>query len=154
MSHQKLLQASGFTADDLKDGSLIVDTPINGEAIANLSVHTISDVEGIITKSVQAFKSWRQVPAPRRGELVRLFGEKASNPLGYLDRCWANEEFSAGCYGAFMPPGAWTRCGRALAEPVGPIHWAGAETATRWTGYMDGAVSSGRRAAGEVLASL
>lgn len=86
--------------------------------------------------------------------LVRLFGEKASNPLGYLDRCWANEEFSAGCYGAFMPPGAWTRCGRALAEPVGPIHWAGAETATRWTGYMDGAVSSGRRAAGEVLASL
>jgi len=76
MSHQKLLQASGFTADDLKDGSLIVDTPINGEAIANLSVHTISDVEGIITKSVQAFKSWRQVPAPRRGELVRLFGEE------------------------------------------------------------------------------
>jgi monoamine oxidase len=86
--------------------------------------------------------------------LVRLFGEKAASPVGYLDRCWANEEFSAGCYGAFMPPGAWTRWGRSLADPVGPIHWAGAETADRWTGYMDGAIRSGRRAATEVMASL
>ena len=88
------------------------------------------------------------------GNLMRLFGERASRPVEYIDRCWANEEFSAGCYGAFMPPGAWTKWGEALSEPVGPIHWAGAETATRWTGYMDGAVSSGRRAAAEVVASL
>ncbi|MEX0620890.1 MAG: flavin monoamine oxidase family protein [Solirubrobacterales bacterium] len=88
------------------------------------------------------------------GNLTRLFGEQASRPLGYLDRCWANEEFSSGCYGAFMPPGAWTRWGEALSEPVGPIHWAGAETATRWTGYMDGAISSGRRAATEVVDSI
>ena len=88
------------------------------------------------------------------GNLTRLFGQKASRPVEYVDRCWANEEFSAGCYGAFMPPGAWTEWGTALAKPVGPIHWAGAETAIRWTGYMDGAISSGRRAAGEVLAAL
>jgi monoamine oxidase len=88
------------------------------------------------------------------GNLTRLFGERASRPIEYIDRCWANEEFSSGCYGAFMPPGAWTRWGEALSEPVGPIHWAGAETATRWTGYMDGAISSGRRAAAEVVASL
>ena len=88
------------------------------------------------------------------GNLTCLFGEKASRPIDYVDRCWANEEFSSGCYGAFMPPGAWTRWGQALSDPVGPIHWAGAETATRWTGYMDGAVSSGRRAAAEVVASL
>lgn len=88
------------------------------------------------------------------GNLTRLFGERASQPVGYVDRCWADEEFSAGCYGAFMPPGAWTRWGAALSEPVGPLHWAGAETAGRWTGYMDGAVSSGRRAAEEVLSEL
>ncbi|MFM8519830.1 MAG: flavin monoamine oxidase family protein [Solirubrobacterales bacterium] len=88
------------------------------------------------------------------GNLTRLFGEEASRPVDYVDRCWANEEFSAGCYGAFMPPGAWTAWGRALSEPVGPIHWAGAEVATRWTGYMDGAIRSGRQAAEAGEASL
>jgi monoamine oxidase len=34
------------------------------------------------------------------------------------------------------------------------VHWAGTETATYWSGYMDGAVSSGQRAAAEVLAKL
>ena len=94
----------------------------------------------------------------RRGlvtdNLARLFGEKASNPVDYVDRCWAKEEFSGGCYGAFMPPGAWTARGIALSEPVGPIHWAGAEVATRWTGYMDGAIRSGREAAAAAAASL
>ena len=94
----------------------------------------------------------------RRGlvtdNLARLFGEKASNPVDYVDRCWAKEEFSGGCSGAFMPPGAWTARGIALSEPVGPIHWAGAEVATRWTGYMDGAIRSGREAAAAVAASL
>jgi monoamine oxidase len=53
-----------------------------------------------------------------------------------------------------MPPGTWTGFGPALREPVGPVHWAGSETATRWAGYMDGAVRSGERAAADVLASL
>jgi monoamine oxidase len=39
-------------------------------------------------------------------------------------------------------------------QPIGPIHWAGTETATEWSGYMDGAVQSGERAADEVLAGL
>jgi monoamine oxidase len=34
------------------------------------------------------------------------------------------------------------------------VHWAGTETASRWMGYMDGAVESGQRAANEVLAAL
>ncbi|WP_205745933.1 FAD-dependent oxidoreductase [Egibacter rhizosphaerae] len=34
------------------------------------------------------------------------------------------------------------------------MHWAGSETATSWFGYMDGAVSSGERAAAEVLGAL
>ena len=33
-----------------------------------------------------------------------------------------------------------------ITEPIGPIHWAGTETATFWNGYMDGAVRSGERA--------
>jgi len=43
--------------------------------------------------------------------------------------------------------------GPALREPIGRIHWAGTETAAVWSGYMDGALSSGERAAAEVLAA-
>jgi len=46
------------------------------------------------------------------------------------------------------------RFGEALRRPVGPIFWAGTETATVWNGYMDGAVQSGGRVAQEVLAGL
>ena len=60
----------------------------------------------------------------------------------------------AGCYGCHMPTGAWTGYGRALREPIGPLHWAGAEYATVWNGYMDGAVRSGEEAARAVLQRL
>lgn len=82
---------------------------------------------------------------------ARLFGERARNPIGYVEKVWADEPWTRGCYGCFMGPGAWTSVGRALRAPVGRIHWAGAETATIWSGYMDGAIQSGRRAAAEVI---
>jgi monoamine oxidase len=53
-----------------------------------------------------------------------------------------------------MAPGVLLDYGRALRDPVGRVHWAGTETATRWPGYIDGAVESGERAAREVLAEL
>ena len=87
------------------------------------------------------------------GSFARLFGQRAAAPEAYVERVWADEEWTRGCYGCAMPTGAWTEFGPALRAPTGPIHWAGAETATVWSGYMDGAVSSGERAAGEVLAA-
>jgi monoamine oxidase len=86
--------------------------------------------------------------------LARLFGPRAAAPERYLERAWAEEEWTRGCYGCSFPPGGWTGFGRALRAPIGPLHWAGAETATVWSGYMDGAVQSGERAAGEVVAAL
>ena len=50
-------------------------------------------------------------------------------------------------------PGVWTNYGPILREPVGRIHWAGAEYATEWSGYMEGAVRSGLRTAEEILAA-
>jgi monoamine oxidase len=85
---------------------------------------------------------------------ARMFGPEAAEPVDYVDRSWRSEEWSRGCYGGFMPPGAWTDHGPALRDRIGPLHWAGAETATVWNGYMDGAVTSGERAASEVLAAL
>jgi monoamine oxidase len=86
--------------------------------------------------------------------LARLFGPPARDPQAYVDKAWANEEWTRGCYGAFMPPGAWSDHGRALRAPIGPLHWAGTETATVWSGYMDGAIRSGEEAAQAVIDAL
>jgi monoamine oxidase len=100
----------------------------------------------------------RLAPEERRRQVLaghaRLFGQRAAEPERYIERAWADEEWTRGCYGCFFPPGGWTSYGEALRRPIGPIHWAGAETGTVWMGYMDGAVQSGERAAGEVLAQI
>jgi monoamine oxidase len=85
------------------------------------------------------------------GSLVDFFGPRAGDPDEYVELDWSEEEWTRGCYGAHFPPGVWTQYGPALRAPVGRVHWAGAETATVWSGYMDGAVQSGERAAAEVL---
>jgi monoamine oxidase len=85
---------------------------------------------------------------------ARLFGERAARPERYVEHVWAREQWTRGCYGAVMPPGAWMSFGAALRASVGRIHWAGAETATTWNGYMDGAVRSGEAAAAAVLEQL
>ncbi|MFC7831071.1 flavin monoamine oxidase family protein [Streptomyces sp. NPDC057375] len=86
--------------------------------------------------------------------LVKYFGPKAAHPFDIVEQDWNEEEFTRGCYGGRLGAGAWTQYGPSLAEPVGRIHWAGAETAATWNGYMDGAIRSGRRAAAEILAEL
>lgn len=97
-------------------------------------------------------------PGERREAILaghaRLFGPRAARPERFIERVWAEEEWTRGCYGCLMTTGGWTEYGRALRAPIGPIHWAGAETATVWNGYMDGAVQSGERAAAEALAAL
>ncbi|MBS2013657.1 MAG: flavin monoamine oxidase family protein [Deltaproteobacteria bacterium] len=82
---------------------------------------------------------------------VRYFGERAAKPLAYTDHVWEHDAWSGGCYGAFMPPGVWTTHGHALREPHGRVHWAGTETATVWSGYIDGAIASGKRAANDII---
>ena len=83
-----------------------------------------------------------------------LFGPRAGAAERYVELDWAAEPWSAGGPVANFATGGWSACGPALREPVGAVHWAGSETATRWAGYIDGAVSSGERAAAEVLAAL
>jgi monoamine oxidase len=87
------------------------------------------------------------------GQIVSFFGPEAANPIDYVDQDWPAEEYSRGCYEAAMGPGVMTTVGRAIREPHGRIHWAGTETATKWMGYIDGAIQSGERASAEVLAS-
>ena len=86
------------------------------------------------------------------GWLAEYFGPEAARPVAYLDQDWPAEVWSRGCYGATMGPTVMTAFGRFLREPHGRIHWAGTETSDRWSGYIDGAIRSGERAAAEVLA--
>lgn len=85
---------------------------------------------------------------------ARYFGPRAAEPVEYLERDWMAEEFSRGCYGAHFTPGVWTAYGHALRAPVGRVHWAGAECASVWNGYMEGAVRSGEAAAEEIAGLL
>jgi monoamine oxidase len=83
-----------------------------------------------------------------------LFGDAAANPIDYIDHCWGTEEFAPGGPTAAVPPGSWTSYGPWLRKPVDGIYWAGTETADEWTGFLDGAVRSGKRAADEVHRAL
>jgi monoamine oxidase len=96
-------------------------------------------------------------PTERRAAVLacfeRLFGPRAARPLDYAERAWAAEEWSGGGPTSNFGPGGWTGCGAALREPAGRVHWAGTETATVWSGYMEGALQAAERVAAEVLAA-
>lgn len=85
---------------------------------------------------------------------VDYFGPEARDFLDHGIFKWDLEPWSRGGPVAVSSPGTLTTYGPALRAPVGPIHWAGTETADYWTGYMDGAVRSGQRAAREVVRTL
>ena len=87
-------------------------------------------------------------------DLERAFGPRARTPVEVVEQHWLAEPFTRGGPVAVSSPGALTALGPALRAPVGPLHWAGTETATEWCGYLDGALSAGRRAADEVLRAL
>jgi monoamine oxidase len=91
--------------------------------------------------------------APVLACLERLFGPRAAHPLEYAEQTWAEEEWSGGGPTSNFGPGGWIECGAALREPAGRLHWAGTETATVWSGYMEGALQAGERVAAEVLES-
>nr|BFE37184.1 FAD-dependent oxidoreductase [Actinomadura rugatobispora] len=120
-----------------------------------------SGTPGILVAFVEGDEARRlgalDAPARRAAVLDRLaatFGPEAAEPREYTEVSWSAEEWTRGCYGSNLPPGAWTRYGAALREPCGHVHWAGAETSVIWMNYMEGAVRSGERAAAQVLASL
>ncbi|OYX42744.1 MAG: aldehyde dehydrogenase family protein [Rhodobacterales bacterium 32-67-9] len=85
MTHDEILKAAGLTNADLTGGTLAVHSPIDGAEIAKVRETDAADMASIMARAQQAFKAWRQVPAPRRGELVRLLGEElraAKDELG------------------------------------------------------------------------
>ena len=62
--------------EEVSGDDLVVISPIDGSILASLTVDSISEIDAKIAQSVQAFHEWREVPGPRRGELVRILGNK------------------------------------------------------------------------------
>src|SRR3546814_664312 len=60
----------------LQGGSLAVQSPIDGAVVARLREHTADETAQAIGRAQAAFLAWRNVPAPRRGELIRLLGDE------------------------------------------------------------------------------
>jgi len=61
--------------DALEGSDLTVTSPVDGAVLATLRVDSEAEVDAKIGRAQAAFEAWRRVPAPRRGELVRRYGE-------------------------------------------------------------------------------
>jgi aldehyde dehydrogenase (NAD+) len=75
-SRQELIASLIPNLPKYEGSDLLVTTPIDGAAVGTLKIDTAEEIDAKIALSVEAFKQWRNVPAPRRGELVRILGNK------------------------------------------------------------------------------
>ena len=165
---QRMPQGSAIKAQAIYDRPFWRERRLAGQAVSDQGPARITfdnsppdGGPGVLLGFVEgsfARRHSRLSEAERREAVLRnfadLFGEEALRPTRYVERDWASDPWTRGCFVGFTPPGVLLDYGEQLRAPVGRIHWAGAETATIWNGYMDGAVRSGRRAAAEVLAAL
>ena len=82
-----LLSSLGVPASAMSDGDIVVHSPIDGRRIGLVKGDSPAGIDAKIARADAAFQQWRTVPAPRRGELVRLLGEelrRAKDDLGRL----------------------------------------------------------------------
>lgn len=98
-----LLSRLGVDHNAYSSGDLIIETPIDGAEIGRVATDNAVTVKEAISKSQEAFLKWRAVPAPRRGELVRLLGEELRTHKEDLGRLVTIE------------------CGKLLSEGLGEV---------------------------------
>jgi aldehyde dehydrogenase (NAD+) len=94
-----ILARLGVDAGRLKGGTLSARSPVTGEVLGQLGETSPADAAAAIDRAHQAYLAWREVPAPRRGELVRLLGEElraAKADLGRLVTLEAGKVVSEG----------------------------------------------------------
>jgi monoamine oxidase len=141
---------NGFGINDAGAARAVFDnSPRNGEP-------------GVLLAFVggDTWRHYGRMPLARRRKAVlegfaAMFGDQALHPVEYTEHDWTKERWTGGAPTAIhAADGSFHRHGPAVRRPFGRVHWAGTETSTYWSGYMDGAVRSGERAALEVLEKL
>jgi monoamine oxidase len=142
-------RADGHSGEALSD---------DGPVFITFDVSPADDGPGVLLGFTDPRTFDPLAPDARRARVLdcfaNLFGDDARYPIDYVDHRWGAEPFAPGGPTAAVPPGSWTSYGQWLREPVDGIFWAGTETADQWTGFLDGAVRSGQRAANEVAGYL
>lgn len=143
---------NGVVKSDLGGAPLTIDNSPSDGSPGILLTFLVRMPEG---SNLGLAKELEDDPAARRAAvlsaLAEYFGPRALRPIDFLEKEWLYEPYCGGCQSP-MPPGLYTATGSALKDPVGLVHWASTETASRWWSYMDGAVESGERVAAEVRA--
>ena len=165
---QRLPNASAMKAFFIYDEPFWRADGLNGQLISDVGPARMSndtclpgDDHGVILLFLEGeqARTYGRMPQQERqaaltAELVRHFGDRAAHPECYVDGEWADRQWTRGCYNANCGPLVWTAYGSALSAPIGAIHWAGTDTATHWSAYMEGAVEAGERAARAVIDEL
>jgi aldehyde dehydrogenase (NAD+) len=83
---RRILESLGVDAKRLEGADLVVHSPIDGRRLATLDEANVAEAKAAIGRAHAAFLEWRSVPAPRRGELVRLLGEELRAAKAELGR--------------------------------------------------------------------
>ena len=138
---------SGFMLSNRGPASLVHDVSPHTSTEGALACHIIGDNA----------THWGAQPRGERlkalvAQLATWLGDEAMAYRGMIERDWNNERWSRGTVG-FMPPGS-ANFVHALYTPVGRLHWAGSETASEWTGSLEGAIEAGERTAAEIISQL
>ncbi len=103
MNITNILTRLGVDEGAYAKGDLIVETPIDGTEIGRVAVDDAAAIDAKLAAAQEAFLQWRAVPAPRRGELVRLLGEELRAHKDDLGRLVTIE------------------CGKILSEGLGEV---------------------------------
>jgi L-aminoadipate-semialdehyde dehydrogenase len=103
MNITDLMARLGVDGTAISTGELVVYTPIDGSEVAHVATDDAASVDAKIAAAQKAFLQWRSVPAPRRGELVRLLGEELRAHKDDLGRLVTIE------------------CGKILSEGLGEV---------------------------------
>jgi len=148
-----MIYPRAFWRDEGLSGTSYDHLSVMGETADSSNPDSISKA-GILTGFVYADNARKvsvMTPQERKklllGEAARRFGSKALEPEHYHESNWTADQWTRGCFTGFLTPGATALLGPAMRAPVGPIRWAGTETATHWPGFIDGAIRSGEREA-------
>ncbi|MBN1652843.1 MAG: aldehyde dehydrogenase family protein [Deltaproteobacteria bacterium] len=76
MQTDRLFDSLGLKTKTISQGEIRVTTPIDGSIIARVKPTGRKQLDDAISRAVECYRQWRIVPAPKRGELIRLFGEE------------------------------------------------------------------------------
>ena len=165
--HQRMPSGAVYKINIVYDQPFWRDDNLSGQSLAPRSPATVTidastdkprpGVLCVIVEGPMAREIGKLGDSARRtlilSELMKRFGDKAGSPVDYIEQNWSIERYSGGGMLSHTGTGVLTEFGHALREPCGRIHWAGTESSAAMCGWVDGAIRSGERVAGEVMAA-